>query len=93
MTAIGYPDTSTASGYRFKLALASVAPVPLVVPQVEGILAERINKQAITDAAQAAMDACSPIDDVRASARYRKWMVRNLSQSALSKVWESLQDV
>lgn len=91
VTAIGYPDQSTASGYRFKLALASVAPVPLVVPQAEAILAERIDQEAITSAAQAAMDACSPIDDVRASARYRKWMVRNLSQSALSKVWHALQ--
>lgn len=92
VTAIGYPDSGATSGYRFKLALASVAPVPLVVHQVEAILAESVNDAAITGAAQAAMDACLPIDDVRASARYRKWMVRNLSQSTLTYIWEAMQN-
>jgi CO/xanthine dehydrogenase FAD-binding subunit len=91
VTATGYPDQSAASGCRFKLALASVASIPLVVPQVEAILADKIGREAITAAAQAAMDACSPIDDVRASARYRKWMVRNLSQSALNEISDALQ--
>src|SRR5512145_2125096 len=31
VTALGYPDSTLKSGYRFRLALASVAPVPLVV--------------------------------------------------------------
>ena len=29
VTALGYPDASAASGFRFRIALASVAPVPL----------------------------------------------------------------
>jgi carbon-monoxide dehydrogenase medium subunit len=92
VTAVGYPDKATPSGYRFKLALASAAPVPLVVGSVETILAEApITPQRLGEAAQAAMDACEPIDDVRASARYRKLMVRNLSLAALSEVWETIR--
>jgi carbon-monoxide dehydrogenase medium subunit len=88
--AIGYPDPDTASGYRFKLALASVAPVPLVVTHVEEILAAEVTELTLKYAAQAAMEACTPIDDVRGSARYRKKMVRNLSLSALTDVWGAL---
>jgi CO/xanthine dehydrogenase FAD-binding subunit len=36
------------------------------------------------------MEACTPIDDVRASARYRKLMARNLSLKALKEVWHGL---
>jgi aerobic carbon-monoxide dehydrogenase medium subunit len=92
VTAVGYPDGDTPSGFHAKLALASVAPVPLVVGQIETILAEQpITGQTLREASQAAMDACNPIDDVRASARYRKMMVRNLSLKALSEVWETIR--
>jgi carbon-monoxide dehydrogenase medium subunit len=92
VTAIGYPDDDAHSGFRIKLALASAAPVPLVVEPVEAILAGKpISVQALGEASQAAMDACNPIDDVRASARYRKMMVKNLSLKALSEVWETIR--
>ena len=92
VTAVGYPDGEVPSGFRIKLALATVAPVPLVVEPVEAILAGKsISARALGDASQAAMDACNPIDDVRASARYRKMMVRNLSLKALSEVWEAIR--
>jgi aerobic carbon-monoxide dehydrogenase medium subunit len=91
VTALGYPDPSVRSGFRFRLALASVAPVPLVPVTVQSILAEEpITEASILAAAQAAMDACTPIDDVRGSARYRKQMVRNLSRHALMDVWNRL---
>jgi CO/xanthine dehydrogenase FAD-binding subunit len=38
------------------------------------------------------MDACAPIDDVRASARYRKLMVKNLSRKVLTDVFSALND-
>jgi carbon-monoxide dehydrogenase medium subunit len=72
--------------------LASVAPIPLRSTLAEVILAENpITETILAEAAQAAMEACTPIDDVRSSARYRKLMVRNLTKKALSEVWEKIK--
>jgi len=92
VTALGYPDPSTKSGYRFRIALASVAPVPQIPIPAETILADQpINDETIAQAAQAAMDACTPIDDVRGTARYRKYMVRNMTRPAVSDVWNRIR--
>ncbi len=92
VTVVGWPDSSLPSRLRIRLALASVAPIPLVVDVVEAILADKkIDADDIAEAAQAAMQACSPIDDVRGSARYRRFMVRNLSARALTEVWLALK--
>ncbi|RPJ42458.1 MAG: xanthine dehydrogenase family protein subunit M [Chloroflexi bacterium] len=91
VTVYGYPDTTVPSGFRFKIALASVAPVPLVVPQAEAILVEKpVTEATLEEAAQAARVAFTPIDDVRCGARYRKQMVRNLTHTALQAVWQQL---
>lgn len=91
VTVLGHPDSSLPSGYRFRLALASVAPVPLVPTQAETYLANQpITSESIREAAHLAAEACAPIDDVRGSARYRKQMVRNLSAKALTEVWKKL---
>jgi CO/xanthine dehydrogenase FAD-binding subunit len=91
VTAVGYPDADIVSGAHFKLALASVAPVPLVVERVGEILGVTpVTEETLVDAAEAAMEACTPIDDLRSSARYRKLMVRNLSLNALVDVWHQL---
>jgi CO/xanthine dehydrogenase FAD-binding subunit len=92
VTVLGFPDQSVPSGYRFRIALASVAPIPLVPLEAEMILSNKpINSDSIFQAANEAMEACSPIDDVRGSARYRKMMVRNLTQKALTEVWEKIR--
>jgi carbon-monoxide dehydrogenase medium subunit len=92
VTALGYPDSTCPSGYRFKLALASVAPTPLVPADVETYLANHpISPESIQEAAKLAEAACAPIDDVRGSGRYRKRMVRNLSAKALTAVWMKLE--
>ena len=89
---IGYPDASTVSGYRFRLALASVAPTPIRVPAAEALLAAQpITDELLADAALAAEEAAKPIDDLRGSARYRKAMARNLAGRALDDVWQQLQ--
>ena len=87
MTAIAYPNAENASGVTVKVALASVAPVPLVVPRVEEYFTEnQLNETSIAEAAGIVMDSCSPIDDVRGTARYRKMMVRNLTKHALTSI-------
>lgn len=92
VTALGWRDGETPSGYRFRIALASVAPVPLVPVAAEKILAEKpITDAVIAEAANAAMEAATPIDDVRGSARYRKLMVRNLTKQAVAEVWGRIQ--
>jgi len=90
---LGFPDESTSSGYRFRIALASVAPVPLRVAAAEEPLASLPpGDEAFTVVAEKAMQACSPRDDVRASARYRRAMVRNLALRGLRDVWKQLQE-
>lgn len=95
VTAYGYPSGNGASGspagYRFHLALASVAPVPLV-PAVaqEYLAANPPGPQVFQQAAQLAADGCTPIDDVRGTARYRKAMVRQLTKKALEITWGRL---
>jgi CO/xanthine dehydrogenase FAD-binding subunit len=89
VTAFGYPDRTT-SGYRFLVALASVAPTPLLLDVA--LLSEKpISEVTINEAAEFAMNSVTPIDDVRGSARYRQLMVRNLTRKAVMDVWEKLQ--
>jgi carbon-monoxide dehydrogenase medium subunit len=91
VTILGYPDSSTKSGYHFKIALASVAPTPLALVKAPEVLAQKsITEETIAEAAQAAMDECKPIDDVRGSGAYRKYMVRNLVKRGVTEVWKTL---
>ncbi len=90
VTAFGYPNDTTPSGYRFCVALASVAPTPLLLDMA--LLSDQpIGEETIDEAAEFAMNSVSPIDDVRGSGRYRRLMVRNLTRKALSEVWEKLK--
>ena len=91
VSVVGAPAARVPSGFRMRLALASVAPTPLVVKEVEQLLARKtITPETIIEAAQLAEKACSPITDVRGSARYRKQMAKNLSIRALANVWDKL---
>jgi len=88
VTAFGYPD-STASGFRFFVALASVAPTPFM-PDMSLLSEKPLTPELIAEAADMAMNSVTPIDDVRGSARYRKLMVRNMTRNALTDVWKRL---
>lgn len=87
VTAVAYPNAENPSGITVKMALASVAPTPLVLLRIEEYFKQHpLNEDTIVEAGQIAMDSCSPIDDVRGTARYRKQMVKNLAQQALKKL-------
>jgi len=84
---LGCPDRRAKSGYSFRIALASVAPTPIRVPNAETILADSpLTADVIETAAVAAMETATPIDDVRSSAAYRKAMVKALTRRAVQSV-------
>jgi CO/xanthine dehydrogenase FAD-binding subunit len=89
---LGFPDATAKSSFRFRIALASVAPTPLVVHSTEEILASQpITEEVIQKAAEATKQACSPIDDVRSSAAYRRAMIERCTYRAVRDVWQRLQ--
>ncbi|HEX2483152.1 MAG TPA: xanthine dehydrogenase family protein subunit M, partial [Methylomirabilota bacterium] len=68
-----------------RLALGAVAPTPRRVPEAEAeLLAGGLAPSAIGRAAELAMAAARPIDDVRATAEYRREMVGTLVRRALA---------
>jgi carbon-monoxide dehydrogenase medium subunit len=90
---MGYPERDNASGFAFRIALGSVAPTPIRVHQAEEILAKNpISTVTLGRAAKAAQQASAPIDDIRASARYRKEMVEVFTLRCLEEVWSALQE-
>ena len=67
-----------------RVALASVAPTPLFVEESGARLAGReVSKEAIEDAAQAAMEAARPISDMRGTIQQRRHLVGVLTRRTL----------
>ncbi|MCL4766369.1 MAG: xanthine dehydrogenase family protein subunit M [Hyphomicrobiaceae bacterium] len=74
-----------------RIALAAVAPVPLRARRSEAMLeGKALTPALISEAAAQAAAESSPIDDVRASAGYRRKMVEVLTRRLLSEAWQSL---
>jgi aerobic carbon-monoxide dehydrogenase medium subunit len=70
-----------------RIALGAVAPVPLRAKQAEGLIrGQKISPELIIAAAETAAKEAQPIDDHRASAEYRRDMVRALTARALKQV-------
>jgi carbon-monoxide dehydrogenase medium subunit len=70
-----------------KICLGAVAPTPIRVTDVEDFLAGKtIDNAVIEKASEIAASAASPISDVRASADYRREMVKVLVRRALNKI-------
>jgi CO/xanthine dehydrogenase FAD-binding subunit len=68
-----------------RLALGAVAPTPLRARRAEALLEGRVLDAPLAEAAaQAAADEARPIDDVRASAWYRKELVHNVTRRMLT---------
>ena len=69
-----------------RIALGAVAPTPIRARQAETLLkGQRINPDIIERAGEAASDEARPIDDFRASAQYRRDMVKVLTVRALTQ--------
>lgn len=80
---------------RVAIALGGVAPTPIRVPQAEAILTGLSVDEAMTkisDCARIAAQAASPIDDVRASASYRRTIVDVFLHQSAQKVLRKLKN-
>ncbi|HSN32723.1 MAG TPA: xanthine dehydrogenase family protein subunit M [Ideonella sp.] len=87
--AIAFAARRDAAGclHDVRLALGAVAPTPLRAKAAEALLEGQRPGGALAEkAAQAAADAAHPIDDVRASAWYRRELVRNMTRRMLDEL-------
>lgn len=70
-----------------RVVLAAVAPVPLRAHQSEEILTGKtLTEECILQAAKTAAQECSPIDDVRGAAWYRRRMVEVLLKRGIQSI-------
>jgi xanthine dehydrogenase FAD-binding subunit len=70
-----------------RVAFGAVAPTPVRATQTESALEGRhLDAATIEAAAIAARDEVNPIDDVRATAWYRKEMIHNMTKRMLENV-------
>lgn len=78
---------------RVAIALGGVAPTPIRAPKAEALLTGLSYDKAlkeIPNAAQAAVEATRPISDIRASADYRKAIVKAYTRRAAQKILDTL---
>ncbi len=76
------------------IALGGVAPTPVRVPEAEALLAGQTLDEAVTkisDCAEIAAKAASPIDDVRATASYRRTIINVFIQRCAQNVLNTLK--
>jgi carbon-monoxide dehydrogenase medium subunit len=71
-----------------RLALGAVAPVPLRATAAEALLSgQTLTDELLREVSAAAAQEAEPIDDLRASAEYRRHLVAVLTQRALRGAW------
>ena len=81
----GVRDAGRFTGVR--VAFGAVAPVPMRAPRTEQALeGRRLDAATIEAVAGVARDEVNPIDDVRATAWYRKELIHNITKRMLSHV-------
>jgi carbon-monoxide dehydrogenase medium subunit len=74
-----------------RIALGAVAPVVVRAKKAEALLeGNKLTSKIIDAAAMQAVMECEPIDDIRASADYRRHTVGVLTRRLVSQLWERL---
>ncbi len=85
-------DADAGSGFcnQIMIALGAVAPRPIRAKKAEALLnGNELNPAAIQKAAAAAANETNPLTDFRASAGYRKDLVKNLVAKGIHQICES----
>lgn len=91
-TAGGRPTTveggrpSAVGGPHWAIALGAVGPTPLRAPEAEAALIADASPEGVRRAAALAAAAGRPIDDIRASAAYRRAMVEVLTRRGIEAI-------
>ncbi len=76
---------------KARIALGAVAPIVFRAKEAEALLEGQALTPALIDAAAAAaVAACSPIDDIRASADYRRHTAEVLTRRLVAQAWDQL---
>jgi carbon-monoxide dehydrogenase medium subunit len=71
-----------------RIAVGSVAPTPLLIEKVDGILSgKKMTEKLIEEAGRVCAESVNPIDDVRGSAEYRRDMTAVLAKRTLREAW------
>jgi carbon-monoxide dehydrogenase medium subunit len=86
-------SNKAAAGYSWRIALGAVGPTPMRALQAEENLMNDRSSSGIAAAAEMAAQAAQPIDDVRASAAYRRAMVRVLTRRGIESVLQKLEGI
>jgi carbon-monoxide dehydrogenase medium subunit len=74
---------------KSRLALSAVAPTPVRCQEAEAMLdGQKPETELLMRAAAACVRAAKPIDDVRATAAYRRKMVQVLAQRVIVQSYE-----
>lgn len=75
-----------------RIALGSVAPVPLRLPDVDKFLVgKELSDDLIKEAAQMVSDGIKPIDDIRATADYRREAAKGMTMEAYKLAKETAE--
>jgi len=83
-----YVERSGSELDEIRIALGSVAPMPIRVPKVETeIRGKKMNEELVEGAAQACVEEAKPIDDVRGTAEYRRDMTAVLVKRSMREAW------
>ncbi len=76
-----------------RIALGSVAPIPLRAVKAEAVLEGQMpSEKLFAEAGKVASSEASPISDIRASGEYRKKMVAVLTRRVLAAAWQKLEE-
>ena len=72
-----------------KIVMGAVAPIPMRAKQAEALVrGKTLSVKLAEEAAELASREAKPISDIRASAEYRRKMIRVLTVDAIQRAWE-----